>query len=74
MRFWGKFMIGAMLGGLFGALVGLLIAPESGQQIRNRVTDTLTSIRDEVSAAAASRRTELEEQLIQLRQPPQSGE
>lgn len=74
MRFWGKFMIGAMLGGLFGALVGLLIAPESGQQIRNRICETVTNIRDEVSAAAASRRAELEEQLIQLRQPPQPGE
>jgi gas vesicle protein len=69
MRFWGKFMIGAFLGGLFGAVVGLLIAPESGQQLRGRVTGSIITIRDEVVQASADKRSELREQLGRMRQP-----
>lgn len=68
MRFYGKFMIGAFLGGLFGALVGILIAPESGQQLRGRVSGTVFQIRDEVVQASADKRNELQERLSQLRQ------
>ena len=69
MRFWGKFMIGSFLGGLFGALVGLLIAPESGQQLRERVTASIIQIRDDVIQASTDKRSELQEQLGRLRQP-----
>lgn len=69
MRFWGKFMIGAFLGGLFGAVVGLLIAPESGQQLRGRVTGSIIQIRDDVVQASTDKRSELQEQLGHLRQP-----
>jgi gas vesicle protein len=69
MRFWGKFMIGAILGGLFGAVVGLLIAPDSGQELRGKVTNSILQIRDEVAQASADKRQELQEQLNRLRQP-----
>jgi len=69
MRFWGKFMIGSFLGGLFGAVIGLLIAPESGQQLRGRVTDSIIQVRNDVVQASSDKRSELQEQLGRLRQP-----
>jgi gas vesicle protein len=72
MRFWGKFMIGAFMGGLFGALVGLLIAPESGQNLRGRVSGTIIQIREEVIQASSEKRSELQDQLNRLRKPQQA--
>lgn len=70
MRYWSKFMIGAFMGGLLGGLVGILIAPDSGNNLRKKVTDSIVQIKDEVVQASAEKRVELQEELSRLRKPP----
>ena len=64
-----NFIVGFTIGGLMGATIMLLIAPSSGDQLRAQIQSRLASIQDEVKAAAASRRVELEQQLEILRKP-----
>jgi gas vesicle protein len=64
-----SFLLGGIAGGLVGTVVALLLAPASGVQTRGQLRDRATSIRDEVKAAASSRRADLEHQLAQLRAP-----
>ncbi len=66
-----SFMYGAMLGGLIGVTVGLLLAPSTGEEIRNQMKDRAQQIQLEVKNAAASRRAELEQQLAAMRAPKQ---
>ena len=63
------FVAGAMCGAVVGAVAALLLAPESGielrQQVRMRVDDLLAEGRQ----AAEDRRAELEAQLAALKRP-----
>ena len=64
-----SFVVGAILGSLVGASLAILLAPMSGQELRNEISDRARSISDEVEMAAKARRAELEKQLEQLRNP-----
>jgi len=64
MRAFGKFLLGAVIGGLVGSTLAMLFAPVSGNQIRERIYDYCTNIRDDVKNAAEQRRQELREELL----------
>lgn len=60
-------LMGFVAGGLVGAALGILLAPESGRQLRSDIQNYGFQLRNEVSDAAKNRRHELEEQLARLR-------
>ena len=64
-----SFLVGAMLGGLVGATIALLLAPASGDELRQQMRQQAEHIQLEVKHAAEERRRELEEQLAALRTP-----
>jgi gas vesicle protein len=64
MRAFGKFLLGAVIGGLVGSAIALYFAPVSGNQVRERVYDYFTNIRDDVKNAAEMKRQELQEELL----------
>jgi gas vesicle protein len=64
-----KFMQGFLLGGLLGASLALLLAPASGERLRQQMQDEARRIQSEVTRAASDRRLELEQQLAALRAP-----
>jgi gas vesicle protein len=68
-----SFLSGSMIGALFGAALALLLAPSSGEELRNQMQERADRVQNEVKAAAATRRTELEQQLASLRQPQKPG-
>jgi len=71
MRRMVSFLYGAMLGGLIGATVGLLLAPGSGEEVRNQMKERAQQVQLDVKNAAAARRAELEQQLAAMRAPRQ---
>ena len=64
-----NFLAGASLGALVGVATALLLAPVSGQELQAQLRDQVERIQIEVKTAAEDRRTELEEQLANLREP-----
>lgn len=69
-----SFLYGSMVGSLVGAAIGLLLAPSSGEELREQVRDNAQRLQWEVKGAAASRRAELEQQLAALRSPRKNQE
>jgi len=69
MRRFLSFLAGAALGGLIGAIAGILLAPASGTNLRAQLRERALGMQEEVKAAAAARRIELEQQLAALRAP-----
>ena len=68
-----RFLGGFILGCLLGAGLALLIAPGSGEQLRNQLQSEADRLRLEVEKAASDRRAELERQLAALRAPRKPG-
>jgi gas vesicle protein len=64
-----SFMMGVIMGGLVGATVALLLAPFSGETLRGQIRERIGSLQDELVEVANTRRSELERQLANLRQP-----
>ena len=64
-----SFLSGAVMGGLVGATLAMLFAPASGEELRLKMQEQAKQIQVEVKAAAESRRSEMEEQLSNLRKP-----
>ncbi len=64
-----NFFLGLMMGGLVGATVALLLAPSSGEEMREQLQEQSIRLRDEVKAVAEARRAELERELNALRAP-----
>jgi gas vesicle protein len=62
-----SFTLGTMAGGLFGAMIALLLAPESGQDLRSSLRARGQSFFGEIRQAADSRRIELKDHLENLR-------
>jgi hypothetical protein len=62
-----NFLVGAVLGALVGAVAALLLAPESGSELRTQLRGEVDDILAEGRRAARQRRSELEEQLTQMR-------
>ncbi len=62
------FMIGIMIGGLVGSTVALLLAPESGEALRNELRTRSEGLVADVRHAAETRRIELTNRLESLRE------
>lgn len=73
MRGFSRFLSGLIWGGMVGAGVMLLLAPSSGEELRNQMIERKERMQSEVRLAAANRRAELERQLAELREPRQPG-
>lgn len=67
-KFFG-FLTGVLMGSLVGATLALLLAPESGEELRGQMRSRFTTFQQELTDAASVRRVELEKQLASLRQP-----
>jgi len=63
------FLIGAVVGALVGSTVALLLAPESGGELRARLRQRGQGFLAEIRQAADTRRIELRERLESLRAP-----
>jgi gas vesicle protein len=64
-----SFLLGAVGGAIVGATIAILLAPESGQDLRSDLRNRISRFGDELKDAANQRRTELERQLQSFRQP-----
>jgi gas vesicle protein len=64
-----SFLLGATGGAIVGATIAILLAPESGQDLRSDLRNRISRFGDELKDAASQRRTELEHQLQSFRQP-----
>ncbi len=64
------FLIGVVVGGLVGSTIALLLAPESGEILRNELRERGAVFQAEIRHAADARRIELRERLETLRTPP----
>ena len=63
------FLIGIFVGGLVGSMIALLMAPESGENLRNQLRARGQGFVNEISRSADSRRIELRNRLDSLRAP-----
>ncbi|MBI3151034.1 MAG: YtxH domain-containing protein [Chloroflexi bacterium] len=63
------FLIGIFVGGLVGAVIALLLAPESGENLRTQLRDRGQGFMNEIRHSADSRRIELRNRLESLRTP-----
>jgi gas vesicle protein len=64
-----NFLVGAILGAMVGATVAILLAPASGEELRNQMQARANQMQIEVKEAAATRRAELEKQLEKMQAP-----
>jgi len=63
------FLIGIFVGALVGSTVALLMAPESGENLRGKLRERGQSFMTDVQHAADSRKIELRSRLETLREP-----
>ncbi len=62
-----NFIAGAFIGALVGSVAALLLAPASGQELKNRAREKIAGVRGEIEQAYVDRRQELEAQLAAMR-------
>ena len=63
------FMIGIFVGALVGSTIALLLAPESGDDLRSQLRERGQNFMGEIRHAADTRRIELKDRLDTLRTP-----
>ena len=63
------FLIGIVVGSLVGSSIALLLAPESGEELRAELRSRGDSFFNEVRHAADERKIELRQKLDELRAP-----
>ena len=63
------FLIGIFVGSLVGATIALLLAPESGEELRSQLRERGQGFMGEIKNAADTRRIELKDRLETLRTP-----
>jgi len=63
------FLIGIFVGGLVGGVLALLLAPESGENLRGQLRDRGQNFLNDVRHSADARRIELRGRLESLRSP-----
>jgi len=66
-------LAGSLCGALVGAVAALLLAPSSGLELRERMTERARRVQDEVREAYETRRAQLEAELATLRSPQSQG-
>ncbi len=57
----GSFLAGVLIGGLVGAAVGLLVAPQTGEELRGQVGEFVDSKRAELGDAVNEGRAAAEQ-------------
>lgn len=67
------FLIGIAVGGLVGSTIALLMAPESGEQLRSELRSRGEGFFSEVRHAADERKIELRQRLESMREPRAEG-
>jgi len=67
------FLIGIVVGGLVGSTIALLMAPESGEELRTQIRSRGQNFFSDVRHAADERKIELRQRLDAMR-APRSGE
>ena len=67
MRGFFSFVRGAILGGAIGAAAGILLAPMSGEQLRQTIKDRTNYVIEEGRRAAEAKRLELEQEFAEMR-------
>lgn len=65
------FLIGITVGGMVGSTIALLMAPDSGEELRSRLRQRGQDFFYEVRHAADERRIELRQKLNDMRAPRQ---
>ena len=68
-----NFLVGAAIGLAVGATLAILLAPSSGEELRDNIKLEIQRIQDEMQQAGEAKRIELEQQLALLRAPRKSG-
>ncbi|HKY56153.1 MAG TPA: YtxH domain-containing protein [Anaerolineales bacterium] len=63
------FLIGITVGGLVGSTIALLMAPESGDELRALIRERGQNFLADVRSAADERKIELRQQLEEMRTP-----
>ena len=63
------FLIGILVGSLVGSTIALLLAPESGDELRAQLRERGQGFMGEIRHAADARRIELKDRLETLRAP-----
>jgi len=63
------FLIGIFVGGLVGSTIALLLAPDSGEELRAQLRERGQNFMGEIQHAADVRRIELKDRLETLREP-----
>ena len=63
------FLIGIVVGGLVGSTIALLLAPESGEELRSEIRARGENFFSDVRQAADERKIELRQRLDSLRAP-----
>ena len=64
-----RFAVGLLLGAVVGAGLVVLLAPQSGEELRQRVQDRFEAVMEEGQRAAEDRRVELMTQFEELKRP-----
>ncbi len=57
----GSFLAGAVIGGLIGAALGLILAPQTGEELRGHVNDLIDNKRAEIDDAVNEGRAAAEQ-------------
>ena len=68
------FLIGVFVGALVGSTIALLMAPESGENLRSQIRERGQGFMNEIQHAADSRRIELRNRLETLKAPREASE
>jgi gas vesicle protein len=63
------FLIGIFVGGMVGSTIAILMAPESGEQLRNQLRSRGEGFFTDVRHAADERKIELRQRLDAMRAP-----
>jgi gas vesicle protein len=62
-----SFLAGVFCGAIVGAVAALLLTPEPGESLQNRLRDEVTDMWESAQRVSQERRREMEERLQELR-------
>ena len=68
------FLIGIFVGSLVGSTIALLLAPDSGEELRGQLRERGQGFMGEIRHAADTRRIELKDRLETLRAPREQAD